>query len=144
MVGLSGWSASDEELREAGICRHCHTCFNTRKCARAGGGDTGCPVVECPQGCGRVYHGCKVWDMGYFENKADIDIDIDPLFPMIRLRSTWSCAPWPGCRASTRSTAATRSCCAATSPPTCPPAQPTSSPAPRSGTGRDFKIFNIS
>ena len=69
MVGLSGWSASDEELREAGICRHCHTCFNTRKCARAGGGggDTGCPVLECPQGCGKVYHGCKVWERGCVE-----------------------------------------------------------------------------
>ena len=56
MMGLSGWSASDQELTDSGICRHCFTCFNVRKCTAA----SACPIVECALGCGWESHFCKM------------------------------------------------------------------------------------
>ena len=56
---LSGWSASDQELTDSSLCRHCFTCFNVRKCARDSRDAPACPILECERGCGWVYHACK-------------------------------------------------------------------------------------
>ena len=56
MMGLTGWSASDQELADSGLCRHCFTCFNVRKCSAP----SACPIVECALGCGWVSHRCKM------------------------------------------------------------------------------------
>ena len=50
-----GWTASDGELADLGLHRHCWTCFNVRKCRDR----DACPVVECGLGCGWLYHACK-------------------------------------------------------------------------------------
>jgi len=55
---MSNWAATDEEL--GGICRHCHTCFNVKKCTMTRGDKDACPVVTCTtQGCDWKFHGCK-------------------------------------------------------------------------------------
>ena len=53
-----GWAATDQELGP--IHRHCHTCFNVKRCTRD---LDACPIVTCQmgdgKGCGWSYHECK-------------------------------------------------------------------------------------
>lgn len=50
---LAGWAGGEAE--QAGLHRHCFTCWDLRHCKET----LSCPVLDCPAGCGARYHQCK-------------------------------------------------------------------------------------